>query len=245
MALNAKRFLLPASRHRAWGIFLKQGDGSEDMVGNAASRITALQMKQHEQLAAILKRCNDSKSAKPHKQRSPSLSNPDCDTSIKKQAQGWPKKHGSFAKKARLSQEDLHAEDLIAFRQLAEGTLGQREIDATCLRLAELKKKGSLEDWREAPHLIITVGASLKRIEICQLAFPCVLPKMRYALLCNGEVTLATGPMCLAMQGVQRQELVELAQLLKLSGTRQQDLAGNAFAANVCAAVTLAVLLAI
>ena len=26
MALNAKRFLLPASRHRAWGIFLKQGD---------------------------------------------------------------------------------------------------------------------------------------------------------------------------------------------------------------------------
>ena len=113
------------------------------------------------------------------------------------------------------------------------------------MRLAELKKKGSLEDWREAPHLIITVGASLKRIEICQLAFPCVLPKMRYALLRNGEVTLATGPMCLAMQGVQRQELMEFPRLLKLSETRQQDLAGNAFAANVCAAVTLMVLLAI
>ena len=73
------------------------------------------------------------------------------------------------------------------------------------------------------------------RIEICQLACPCVLPKMRYALLCNGEVTLATGPMCLAMQGVQRQELVEFPLLLKLSGTRQQDLAGDAFAADVCA----------
>ena len=81
------------------------------------------------------------------------------------------------------------------------------------MRLAELKKKGSLEDWREAPHLIITVGASLKRIEICQLAFPCVLPKMRYALLRNGEVTLATGPMCLAMQGVQRQERMEFVPL--------------------------------
>ena len=68
---------------------------------------------------------------------------------------------------------------------------------------------------------------------------------MRYAILRNGEVTLATGPMCLAMQGVQRQKLVEFPQLLKLSGTRQQDLAGNAFAANVCAAVTLMVLLAI
>ena len=205
------------------------------MVGNAASRITALQMKQHEQLAAILTRCNDLKSDKPHKHRYDASS----------RLQGWLKKHESFAKRARLSREDLHAEDLIAFRQLAEGTLGHRDIDATCLRLAELKTMCSLVDWREAPHLIITVGASLKRIEICQLAFPCVLPKMRYAILRNGEVTLATGPMCLAMQGVQRQELVEFPQLLKLSGTRQQDLAGNAFAANVCAAVTLAVLLAI
>ena len=59
----------------------------------------------------------------------------------------------------------------------------------------------------------------------------------------HGRVTVASGPVYLAAQGLQQGELRAFPHLANLTSAQQQDFAGNAFTANVCAAYILAAML--
>jgi len=96
-----------------------------------------------------------------------------------------------------------------------------------------------LPDWREAV-LAFNADESAYRLGVGITHFPCVQPQRLHIMALTGKMVKADGKVCLAMQGIQSKELNAFPSLSKLTSRRQQDLAGNAFTANVCAAYILA-----
>ena len=72
--------------------------------------------------------------------------------------------------------------------------------------------------------------------------FPCVRPGNTYLVLEHGQPKLAHGPLCLAMQGIGKDEAEAFELLLEEDGLLRQ-LAGNAFCANICLVFLIAALL--
>ena len=109
------------------------------------------------------------------------------------------------------------------------------------LRLAYAKKKGQLADWRTS-LLTGNIGDSVERLQFKQIA-PCVTPTQKYLWLVYGSIQLNYSPgLYLALQGIGPVEQARFS-LTSLSLAQAQDLAGNAFTANICAAALLAILL--
>jgi hypothetical protein len=65
--------------------------------------------------------------------------------------------------------------------------------------------------------------------------FPCVTPHMSYTVLTDGEVTVPGGFEALALQGLQTKE-VQKFKLRDEKSSFLQDLAGNAYTANIVGA---------
>eukprot|EP00974_Lingulodinium_polyedra_P085399 8269627-Lingulodinium_polyedra.AAC.1 len=72
--------------------------------------------------------------------------------------------------------------------------------------------------------------------------FPTITPTGAFLVFLGGEAYRPSGKLSLALQGVQDSEMHFMG-MQRLSGTLQQDFAGNGFTANVCLAFLLAVLL--
>ena len=246
----SKQFYLPHSRARVWGVFLKLKMESMGHTGRSQRELEV------EQVFAFVQRCKtpafeplsnvmeriswtaaDVASAKARKRRKTSATL--C--SIIRPSK-WLQRHMDFKAANKLELADLEAEPLLDFKEKAAvAGMGQRELEATLLRLALMRKRGKLPDWRET-ILVGNIGANVERLQLKVESYPCLTPRMKYLLLVNGEVNKCDfASYALAIQGIQEAEAKGFG-LVHLSPAQQQELAGNAFSANVCVAFLLAVL---
>jgi site-specific DNA-cytosine methylase len=234
--LNAKHFFLPQSRPRVYGIFLKQkGFGAKGV---------AEQQHNVNRIWSLVARCQTKPATEPLKDLLARCSEPSQATVAKPKASTgtrWIKRHEGFKLKHQLSEQDLAATDIQSFEEAAMAIgLTTREINASACSLARSKKKGKLTNWQSLT-LVGNLGDSVDRLVFKPIA-PCITPTQKYLWLINGKPELKLQPaVYFTLQGLGPVEQ-EWFQLQELPLAKAQDLAGNAFAANVCCAVMLAIL---
>ena len=69
------------------------------------------------------------------------------------------------------------------------------------LNLCKLRLKSVITDWRHE-LLVADAGSSVAWLKFARNQFPCVRPTMKYTILNHGQVQIASGALCLAVQGV-------------------------------------------
>ena len=148
----------------------------------------------------------------------------------------WQMDHKRWAKEKGLTPQELHFGWNI-FKQATKDLLNNRQQDALWLKLTMLRKTMGV-DWQEG-IFVANIGASIHFLTVMQDLFPCVTPRMVYAILINGQLHLANGITVLAMQGIQGTEFRNF-QFGKEKCSLLRDLGGNAFTANVVAAFLIA-----
>ena len=117
--------------------------------------------------------------------------------------------------------------------------LTEREIDASVLALALMGKKNSLGKLLVAP-----VGDSLQFMKFRSQVHPCVLPSKKYLYLKGNMATVNKSPVLpFLLQGLSIEELKMCGLDDGVPFKHAQDLAGNAFTANVFASILLSILL--
>lgn len=141
-----------------------------------------------------------------------------------------------------LTDADLDVQCLYHFKTKAEELgLTEREVDACISVLGYMMKTAELDDW-QSELLVANIGDSIDRLRFKRNIFPCLLPDQKYLLLNKGELTLNHDPrLFTALQGIGHQEVQHFG-LQNLTLSHAQDLAGNAFTANICASVLLALM---
>ncbi len=244
---DALKAYLPQSRKRTWGIYLKvritgpnpleaESKRWED-ISRAFSIVKKLKVPKHEPLETVVGRLGIAPLAanlKTNGKKAEGHLNMNLDWTTRAAPQKSMKRLG-------LTPEDLLAsEDLKAFWKEAGSLMNQGCRRHALMRLASLRKNGRLPDWREAV-LAFNADESAYRQGVGITCFPCVQPKRLIFMALNGKLVKADGKVCLAMQGIQPKELNAFPPLSKQTSNRQQDWAGNAFTANICAAYILAV----
>ena len=210
-----------------------EGKRRED-VSRAHSIVKRLRVPKHEPLQTVVGRVGIAPAAAETKAKTqpPPNMNLDWTTSGKVR---------KCMKVLKITPEDLLAsEDLKAFWTEAGTLLSQSCQRHSLMRLASLRKKGKVPDWRETV-LVFNADESGHRLGVGIMRFLCVQPKRLHVIALNGKMVKADGKVCLAMQGTQSKELHAFPPLSKQTSKRQQDWAGNAFTANTCAAYILAV----
>ena len=245
--LNAIDFYLPQSRPRAYGIFLRLSKG-------LGPKGIELRQQDLDAVWGFVKRCK----TKPRFERLDAmfarlaLSPPEGapgetkKKGTKRQKTSTPKwlsKHDKFKAKLGLGGVDLLADaQMLQFKQSATQLgLTDREIDASIIILSRMLKAGDLEDWQSS-LLIGNIGDSVDRIQFKHNVFPCLLPDKKYLILENGQLRINSNPLCfLALQGIGDAEVKHFG-LGKIPLSQCQDLAGNAFSANICVSILLALL---
>ena len=89
---------------------------------------------------------------------------------------------------------------------------------------------------------MLSAGQSINFMQCNHEIFPTLTPTGTFLILLDGEAYRPSGKLSLALQGVQDSEMHFMG-MRRLSGTLQQDFAGNGFTANMRLAFLLAVLL--
>ena len=241
---DALKAYLPQSRRRTWGIYLKvtmcgpnpleaEGKRRAD-ISRAFSIVKKLRVPQHEPLETVVGRLGIAPLPAKTRNETQTLLDANMDWTTRPAFQ-------KSLKRLNIMREDLLAsEDLKAFWEATRSLMNQSCRRHALVRLASLKKKGKVPDWREAV-LAFNADESAYRLGVGITHFPCVQPKRLHIMGLNGKLVKADGKVCLAMQGIQSRELNAFPPLSKQTSKRQQDWAGNAFTANVCAAYILAV----
>lgn len=153
----------------------------------------------------------------------------------------WKDYHSKFVKVNGLGKSDLeHPFASIIKEQGGSIGLTEREIDASILAIALMAKKttslGSL--------LVAPVGDSLQFIKFRSQVHPCVLPSKKFLYLTRDKASVNKSPVLpFLLQGLSKEEL-DLCGLGKdIPFKHAQDLAGNAFTANVFASILFSILL--
>lgn len=117
--------------------------------------------------------------------------------------------------------------------------LTEREIDASVLALALLAKKGPL-----GKMLVSPVGDSLQFMKFRSQVHPCVLPHKKMLYLSGNKAAVNNSPFLpFLLQGLSMEELRMCGLDKDFPFKHAQDLAGNAFTANVFASVLFSILL--
>ena len=249
---------LPQSRKRTWAIYLKvklSGPNPMDAerkrredVSRAFSIVNRLKVPKHEPLQTVLDRLriepNVGKPKAKSKGRPPKVAEPEAQSKqLPNMSLDWTKMAGpkKSMKHLGITPADLVAGmDLKDFWQEAATMMNQSCARHALMRLASLKKRGKVPDWRKT-ILAFNADESGYRQGVGIMRFPCVQPKRLHILALNGKLVKADGQLCLAMQGIQSKELKAFPALSKQTSNKQQEWAGNAFTANTCAAFILAV----
>ena len=125
----------------------------------------------------------------------------------------------------------MAGEDLQNFKDVSANVLLPREQRAVSLRISLAKKDQVMSDWRNEVFAC-NMGQSIDRCTITR-HLPCILPRSLHLICATGSLVVVDGSLALAAQGIQDREL-EAFSLKELPPHRQFNLAGNAFAANVC-----------
>ena len=144
-------------------------------------------------------------------------------------------RHPAFQAEHGLSDKDV-ATGQAEFLMATEGILLPREGEAMWLELCKQRKHGRIPNWKDA-LLVSECGSIVCFLSITRGLFPCVMPGNKYLILEHGKPRIARGPECLAVQGIGVDEANATA-LLNEDDTLLRKLAGNAFTANICCAVS-------
>ena len=137
----------------------------------------------------------------------------------------------NFQSKYGISDEEV-GRGRDEFIQATAGVLLPRQQDAVWLELCRLRLNGRVPNWKEGV-LVSDVGSSVGWLSMVRDMFPCIRPGNSYMVLVQGEPKLAQGTLCLALQGIGRDEANSL-ELLQEEDPLLRHLAGNAFCANIC-----------
>lgn len=251
--VNAKDFFLPQSRPRVYACFLRLSSTNLDHHGHeqrlAESKATFALVERMkvqgppEPLTTVLLRCKALDKCEPLPKSVPAeaqLASWELPKTELESALVWRQEHCSFAKRLALSDAEL--KEFHTFANETRGAFKLRAIEGLWLKLmSEQRTRGT--DWTKEV-MVASIGASLRFMSVRSDIFPCVTPKMTYAILQNKHLRSLSGMEAMALQGIQVAEI----KALKLDTTKPnsslwQDLAGNAFTANILAAFLVAGLL--
>ena len=145
----------------------------------------------------------------------------------------------NFQSKYRLSDEEVgRGQD--EFLQATAGVLLPRQQAAAWLELCRLRLNGRVPNWKEGV-LVGDVGSSVGWLSMVRDMFPCIRPGNSYMVLVQGKPRLAQGTLCLALQGIGRDEANSM-ELLQEEDCLLRQLAGNGFCANICLVFLMAAL---
>ncbi len=215
------------------GITLK-----EQKLVEAMELLERMQLPNPEELAKVLVRCGPAGPRRKVFRQPRVMGRP-------KAACKWPAKHAAFQVQHGLTKEDV--EDGKAEFQAEVGQrLSERAADAFWLWLVKAKKESNTV-WKEHALLVAPVGNSINWMGLRRWTFACVQPNQTYAALQHGKVSVVGAAVLLALQGIQTPELsaFRFEEDMRKSPKLLQDLAGNAFTANVLAGFLVAGLLAL
>ena len=232
--VSATHFFLPQRRPRVWALFLKVRRGMgpkaikerEQDLEEAFHFIMSSQTSCHEPLKQIMDR-----TPSPHAHRPSKPS---------KKGNAWATTRGpNFQSKYRLSDEEV-GRGRDEFLQATAGVLLPRQQAALWLELCRLRLNGRVPNWKEGV-LVGDCGSSVGWLSVVREMFPCIRPGNSYMVLVQGEPKLAQGTLCLAVQGIGRDEANSL-ELLQEEDCLLRQLAGNGFCANICLVFLMAAL---
>ena len=233
--LSATNFFLPQRRPRVWALFLKVRGGMgpkaigerERDLAQAFDFIRSSQTNTHESLKLIVDR-----SPAPYAHRPAKRSGA---------GQAWKKVQGpNFQEKHGLSEKEVQ-DGQDEFLERTADVLLPRQQHAVWLELCRLRKTNQVPNWKSG-MFVSDCGSSVGWLSVAKDMFPCLRPSNSYLVLDQGMPKLANGPLCLAMQGVGRDE-AEAFELLVEDDALLRVLAGNAFCANICLVFLIAALL--
>ena len=235
--LNAQDFYLPQCRNRFWMVCCKRETMQTDMesVELHAKKMqrTVAMFKQFaiprscEPLDVILDRTKEAPAKKKTKKAEDAEAISD---KSRKQMDAFIHKHGLVL--------DPHGHK--AYSKIVGKHVCERGTETSYLNVI-LKQNKEGWNWK-LDTVALSVGQSLLRQQIRVNCFSTVTPTNQHLVLTKGHAVIPSGRLFLALQGIQEKEFKFMA-LGKLSETLQQDVAGNAFTANVCIVVILSALL--
>ncbi len=232
--LCSSSYYLPHHRSRVWIHFLKRKPGSDPKILEATANalqstseaIVRFQTTTHESLEAVLEHVGDGAFRHPGSVAQRPVS------------EATEAAHGEFMEAYSVSAKDV--EGMKDLEKWLQPLVSPRARKALLLRLCAHAKK---DGWNwHSDTLAATVGQSPAFMTVRKDVFPNLVPSAPLVLLRKGKPSLASGLLCLALQGIQQRE-VEFLGLSAATDDLQRDLAGNAFTANVCFANVLAVIL--
>ena len=143
----------------------------------------------------------------------------------------WATAQGpTFQSKCGLSDEEA-GRGRDEFLQATAGVLLPRQQAAVWLALCRLRLNGRVPTWKDGV-LVGDVGSSVGWLSMVRDMFPCIRPGTSDMALVQGEPKLAQGSLCLALQGIGREEANRL-ELLQEEDPLLRHLAGNALCAHI------------
>jgi site-specific DNA-cytosine methylase len=240
--IDPRNFYLPQSRKRVYGTFLRSGTdlgpkgaaAREADLTHARAIVARAQSAEHEPLVTVLDRVAASGDPDEEQPRRPAPKK--LGANIKEQK--WPARHEAFARKHNLSKAEVKdgADDFE--QRTAHLHLTPQAQGGVWLQIVRMRNQRKIMDWK-TEVLVCSSGASLEWMSIRRGCFPCVTPGMQFILLRKGGAVRVDGRMCLAVQGIQARERAA-AHLTQETSRQLQDLAGNAFTANIMCAYLVA-----
>lgn len=250
--LSPQSFYLPQSRSRVWALFHKcHGHGphadaqAQQAQAQAHDIIRRCQLPTHEPLVDVLRRARRSAaSSSSSSQQEPAKSSASSPPR-KRQRTGtkWPQKHQIFMDKHELKQADVKGAGHDAFMDSTKHHFTTQQAQAMWLHIILMQKRRRLHSWQSSV-LVADCGSSVGWLKVSSCLFPCVRPRMKYAVIDHGAVHIASGAEVLAVQGVQHEEMKAFNMAMESEGALH-DFAGNAFTANICCAYLIAALLSL
>lgn len=229
--VKPRNFFLPQSRARVYSIHLKVADFSEEGVASrkadlavASAILSRLQTTEMESLEAMLGRL-------------PVVPVPTARSGVvcARKGKKWPAGHAAFADTHGMSPEERQPPP--DFVNTVGPLTSARGLEAMWLKVA-LWCRSNGKDWRQQ-LLVLPHGHSVTFATVQSNLFPCVTPTHDHIVLHCGRARKAGAYTALALQGVQAKE-VRRWRLAQEEEALLRDLAGNAFTANIIAAVLIA-----
>ena len=230
--LKPCNFFLPQSRARVYSIHLKVADFSEkslarrkEDLADASKILSRLQTTEAEDLRVLLRKLP------------PVITEPAASSGVACARKGgkWQASHADFVKTHGFSPQECQPP--CDFAKAVGPLTSVRGLEAMWLKIALWQRKTG-KDWRE-DLLVLPHGHSVTFATVQSNIFPCVTPTHDHIVLEDGRAHKAGGYTALALQGIQSKE-VRRWSLAKVQDMFMRDLAGNAFTANIIAAVLIA-----
>ena len=219
--LCPRDFGVPQRRKRAWLVYFMSGAGDPETALSMCLQFRAQSPELHYFLQPM--------SVVQWKKR------------VASRGENWRQKLATFKQSAKITDREMKEAASILEQSPAFHKLTLRCRSNLTITLALAQKRG--HDFRLMP-LVLTFDQDVPRSQICPGFAPCLLPSGYYWVAWGSPENHRpmSGREMFALQGVGPEEVGAFG-LAGLSEPFMRDLAGNAFNAFVCAAVTTSALI--